>query len=189
MQNRLLLHNFLTVLSRIAENSDFNQMTLENLAICVSPSLLWPSNSAAEVIKNKIHLVVLFLLENLMDLFGKEVAVVVIAASSGSSMLVGLEHLSVSTETLEGCERQASETENSAVDSETDDLHNRSQAVNLLMVDDCNNMSADSHMRRSVSDNQLSIEVPIKRSTSETMCNLEKSSIVRTKSCSVDRSD
>ncbi|XP_029458350.1 rho GTPase-activating protein 20 [Rhinatrema bivittatum] len=75
--NVTLLRYLFGVLHSIDRQSDTNQMTALNLAVCIAPSLLWPPTpSSAEVegeLAKKVSFFVQFLIENCCKIFGEEV--------------------------------------------------------------------------------------------------------------------
>ncbi|XP_065184573.1 uncharacterized protein LOC135815232 [Sycon ciliatum] len=81
MANQLLLHNFFVILAKIAENHAVNQMHSENVAICVSPSLLSPADDM-QVLKNEVPPLIQFIVQNIDEIFdGYDTPVVVKAAN------------------------------------------------------------------------------------------------------------
>ncbi|XP_054448182.1 rho GTPase-activating protein 20 [Pteronotus mesoamericanus] len=75
--NVLLLRYLFGVLRNIEQHSSSNQMTAFNLAVCIAPSILWPSTSSSPELENeftkKVTLVIQFLIENCCRIFGEEI--------------------------------------------------------------------------------------------------------------------
>ncbi|KAM8953995.1 rho GTPase-activating protein 20-like [Pelodytes ibericus] len=76
--NAVLLQHLFAVLHHIKENSEENQMTAFNLALCIAPNILWlPTASAPEEetkSTKKVALLVQFMIENYQIIFGQDVA-------------------------------------------------------------------------------------------------------------------
>nr|XP_033805685.1 rho GTPase-activating protein 20 isoform X2 [Geotrypetes seraphini] len=75
--NVTLLRYLFGVLHCIAQQSETNQMTAFNLAVCIAPSVLWPPTpssveSESEFTK-KVSFFVQFLIENCRRIFGEEI--------------------------------------------------------------------------------------------------------------------
>ncbi|XP_063161874.1 rho GTPase-activating protein 20 isoform X2 [Candoia aspera] len=75
--NVVLLRYLFGVLHSIQKQSEDNQMTAFNLAVCIAPSLLWPPAAAnpgteGEFTK-KVSVLVQFLIENCCKIFGEEI--------------------------------------------------------------------------------------------------------------------
>lgn len=72
--NVLLLRHLFGVLHRIEKNSEENQMTAFNLALCIAPNMLWlPSPMSAEEeskCTSKVAILVQFMIENTHQIFG-----------------------------------------------------------------------------------------------------------------------
>ncbi|XP_010374516.2 rho GTPase-activating protein 20 [Rhinopithecus roxellana] len=75
--NVVLLRYLFGVLHNIEQHSSSNQMTAFNLAVCVAPSILWPPTSSRPELENeftkKVSLLVQFLIENCLRIFGEEI--------------------------------------------------------------------------------------------------------------------
>uniref|UniRef100_A0A8C5MJG6 Rho GTPase-activating protein 20-like n=1 Tax=Leptobrachium leishanense TaxID=445787 RepID=A0A8C5MJG6_9ANUR len=76
--NAVLLQHLFAVLFHIKENSEVNQMTAFNLALCIAPNILWlptASNPEEETKSTKkVALLVQFMIENYQHIFGQDVA-------------------------------------------------------------------------------------------------------------------
>ncbi|XP_069842417.1 rho GTPase-activating protein 20-like [Dendropsophus ebraccatus] len=76
--NFILLQHLFAVLNHIEKNSEENQMTASNLAVCIAPNMLWlPSVSDPEEESKstkKVALLVQFLIENYELIFGQDAA-------------------------------------------------------------------------------------------------------------------
>ncbi|XP_063793135.1 rho GTPase-activating protein 20-like isoform X2 [Pseudophryne corroboree] len=74
--NYILLQHLFAVLTHIEENSEENQMTASNLALCIAPTMLWlPTvNDPEEESKStkKVALLIQFLIENYQLIFGQD---------------------------------------------------------------------------------------------------------------------
>uniref|UniRef100_A0A8C6VQF6 Rho-GAP domain-containing protein n=1 Tax=Naja naja TaxID=35670 RepID=A0A8C6VQF6_NAJNA len=74
--NVMLLRYLFGVLHSIQKQSEGNQMTAFNLAVCIAPSLLWspaPANPGTEgEFTKKVSVLVQFLIENCCRIFGEE---------------------------------------------------------------------------------------------------------------------
>ncbi|XP_062949112.1 rho GTPase-activating protein 20-like [Cynocephalus volans] len=75
--NVILLRYLFGVLHNIEQQSSSNQMTAYNLAVCITPSILWPPLSSSLEVQNeftkKVPLLVQFLIENCCRIFGEEI--------------------------------------------------------------------------------------------------------------------
>uniref|UniRef100_A0A2I3RL56 Rho GTPase-activating protein 20 n=1 Tax=Pan troglodytes TaxID=9598 RepID=A0A2I3RL56_PANTR len=75
--NVVLLRYLFGVLHNIEQHSSSNQMTAFNLAVCVAPSILWPPTSSSPELENeftkKVSLLIQFLIENCLRIFGEEI--------------------------------------------------------------------------------------------------------------------
>ncbi|XP_036751585.2 rho GTPase-activating protein 20 isoform X2 [Manis pentadactyla] len=75
--NVVLLRYLFGVLHNIEQQSSSNQMTAFNLAVCIAPSILWPSTSSSPELENeftkKVSLLIQFLIENCCRVFGEEI--------------------------------------------------------------------------------------------------------------------
>uniref|UniRef100_A0A6J0UJM0 Rho GTPase-activating protein 20 n=1 Tax=Pogona vitticeps TaxID=103695 RepID=A0A6J0UJM0_9SAUR len=75
--NVVLLRYLFGVLHSIEKQSEDNQMTAFNLAVCIAPSLLWPPASASPGTEGeftkKVSILVQFLIENCCRIFGEEI--------------------------------------------------------------------------------------------------------------------
>ncbi|XP_036114775.1 rho GTPase-activating protein 20 [Molossus molossus] len=75
--NVVLLRYLFGVLHNIEQHSSSNQMTAFNLAVCIAPSILWPSTSSSPELENeftkKVTLLIQFLIENCCRIFGEEI--------------------------------------------------------------------------------------------------------------------
>ncbi|XP_006272410.1 rho GTPase-activating protein 20 isoform X1 [Alligator mississippiensis] len=75
--NVVLLRYLFGVLYNIEKQSEDNQMTAFNLAVCIAPSLLWPPTPSSPETESeftkKISILVQFLIENCCRIFGEEV--------------------------------------------------------------------------------------------------------------------
>ncbi|CAL4238599.1 unnamed protein product, partial [Meganyctiphanes norvegica] len=74
--HRVLLQHFLCVLYHIARRQSENMMSASNLAVCVGPSLLWPSSPVLALTPESskhVPAVVEFLIERCADMFGEDV--------------------------------------------------------------------------------------------------------------------
>ncbi|XP_063288130.1 rho GTPase-activating protein 20-like [Pelobates fuscus] len=76
--NAVLLQHLFAVLYHINENSEENQMTAFNLALCIAPNILWlptPSDPEEETKSTKkVAILVQFIIENYQLIFGQDVA-------------------------------------------------------------------------------------------------------------------
>lgn len=80
--NQSLLHNVFVTFAKITENHEVNQMHSENVAICVSPSLLSPADDM-QVLRNEVPPLIQFMVEHCSDVFeGFETPAVVRAAEA-----------------------------------------------------------------------------------------------------------
>ncbi|KAM3912364.1 rho GTPase-activating protein 20-like [Leptodactylus fuscus] len=74
--NFILLQHLFAVLNHIEKNSEENQMTASNLAVCIAPNMLWLPivNDPEEESKStkKVALLVQFLIENYELIFGQD---------------------------------------------------------------------------------------------------------------------
>ncbi|KAK2716648.1 hypothetical protein QYM36_006958, partial [Artemia franciscana] len=75
--NRSLLRHLLCVLHRVARKSPHNLMSANNLAICIGPSLLWPSldggmSHVTPENSKQVPLLVTMLIEHCGEIFGPE---------------------------------------------------------------------------------------------------------------------
>ncbi|XP_061484608.1 rho GTPase-activating protein 20 isoform X3 [Rhineura floridana] len=75
--NVVLLRYLFGVLHSIEKQSEGNQMTAFNLAVCIAPSLLWPPASSSPGTEGeftkKVSILVQFLIENCCRIFGEEI--------------------------------------------------------------------------------------------------------------------
>nr|XP_023417399.1 rho GTPase-activating protein 20 [Cavia porcellus] len=75
--NVILLRYLFGVLYNIEKNSSTNQMNAFNLAVCVTPSLIWPPTSSSPELEHeftkKVSLLIQFLIENCCRIFGHEI--------------------------------------------------------------------------------------------------------------------
>ncbi|KAJ7320161.1 hypothetical protein JRQ81_019672 [Phrynocephalus forsythii] len=75
--NVVLLRHLFGVLYSIEKQSEDNQMTAFNLAVCIAPSLLWPPASASPGTEGdftkKVSVLVQFLIENCCRIFGDDI--------------------------------------------------------------------------------------------------------------------
>ncbi|XP_048350973.1 rho GTPase-activating protein 20 isoform X2 [Sphaerodactylus townsendi] len=75
--NVVLLRYLFGVLHSIEKQSEDNQMTAFNLAVCIAPSLLWPPAPASPETEGgftkKVAVLVQFLIENCCRIFGEEI--------------------------------------------------------------------------------------------------------------------
>ncbi|XP_066515669.1 rho GTPase-activating protein 20-like isoform X1 [Hoplias malabaricus] len=73
-ENLLLLRHVIAMLHFIQSHADHNQMTSTNLAVCISPSLLWSNTSVSlhEDTKRVCDLV-RFLIDNCRSVFGEDI--------------------------------------------------------------------------------------------------------------------
>ncbi|XP_050733676.1 uncharacterized protein LOC127007108 isoform X2 [Eriocheir sinensis] len=72
----LLLQHFLCVLHHITRRASENMMSASNLAVCVGPSILWPSSPTLALspeASKQVPAVVEFLIERCGDIFGKDI--------------------------------------------------------------------------------------------------------------------
>ncbi|XP_062983143.1 rho GTPase-activating protein 20 [Elgaria multicarinata webbii] len=76
--NVVLLRYLFGVLHSIEKQSEDNQMTAFNLAVCIAPSLLWPPAPASPGTEGeftkKVSVLVQFLIENCCRIFGEEIS-------------------------------------------------------------------------------------------------------------------
>lgn len=70
--NYVVLRHFMWVLYRVAENSGHNSMDAHNIAVCVSPSLLWTAESMSTV-RHEVPPLIEFMVTNCVRMFGNEV--------------------------------------------------------------------------------------------------------------------
>ncbi|XP_010608955.1 rho GTPase-activating protein 20 [Fukomys damarensis] len=75
--NIILLRYLFGILYNIEKNSSTNQMNAFNLAVCVTPSLIWPPTSSSPELEHeftkKVSLLIQFLIENCCRIFGHEI--------------------------------------------------------------------------------------------------------------------
>ncbi|XP_077197738.1 rho GTPase-activating protein 20 isoform X2 [Paroedura picta] len=75
--NVVLLRYLFGVLHSIEKQSEDNQMTAFNLAVCIAPSLLWPPSPASPGTEGdftkKVSALIQFLIENCCRIFGEEI--------------------------------------------------------------------------------------------------------------------
>lgn len=77
--NYELLKRFLCVLYHIADNAEINNMNAYNLAVCISPSMLWAPNSSnipPTEQSNVVPPVIQFLIEHCVEIMGDSVKTV-----------------------------------------------------------------------------------------------------------------
>ncbi|XP_074626110.1 uncharacterized protein LOC141884261 isoform X2 [Acropora palmata] len=77
--NYELLKRFLCVLYHIADNAEINNMNAYNLAVCISPSMLWAPNSSnipPTEQSNVVPPVIQFLIEHCVEIMGDKVKTV-----------------------------------------------------------------------------------------------------------------
>ncbi|XP_050783721.1 rho GTPase-activating protein 20 isoform X3 [Gopherus flavomarginatus] len=76
--NVVLLRYLFGVLHSIEKQSEDNQMTAFNLAVCIAPSMLWPpapsSPETESKFTKKVSILVQFLIENCCRIFGEEIS-------------------------------------------------------------------------------------------------------------------
>uniref|UniRef100_A0A8C3IA85 Rho GTPase-activating protein 20 n=1 Tax=Chrysemys picta bellii TaxID=8478 RepID=A0A8C3IA85_CHRPI len=76
--NVVLLRYLFGVLHSIEKQSEDNQMTAFNLAVCIAPSMLWPpapsSPETESEFTKKVSVLVQFLIENCCRIFGEEIS-------------------------------------------------------------------------------------------------------------------
>nr|XP_006117307.1 rho GTPase-activating protein 20 isoform X2 [Pelodiscus sinensis] len=76
--NVVLLRYLFGVLHSIEKQSEHNQMTAFNLAVCIAPSMLWPpapsSPETESEFTKKVSILVQFLIENCCRIFGEEIS-------------------------------------------------------------------------------------------------------------------
>ncbi|XP_074838118.1 rho GTPase-activating protein 20 [Carettochelys insculpta] len=76
--NVVLLRYLFGVLHSIEKQSENNQMTAFNLAVCIAPSMLWPpapsSPETESEFTKKVSILVQFLIENCCRIFGEEIS-------------------------------------------------------------------------------------------------------------------
>ncbi|XP_073439204.1 rho GTPase-activating protein 20 isoform X1 [Dendrobates tinctorius] len=109
--NITLLRYVFGVLHCIERRSESNQMTAFNLAVCISPSLLWlPNPSSPEVeseFTGKMSVLVQFLIENYCSAFGDDISLLYANLSSkddnreDSSDICSFKHIDSSYDSLE----------------------------------------------------------------------------------------
>ncbi|XP_031312487.1 T-cell activation Rho GTPase-activating protein [Camelus dromedarius] len=91
--NLLLLKHLVSVLHLISRNSEVNRMDASNLAICIGPNMLTPDNDqhlsfeARRDVNNKVKMLVEFLIDNCLEIFGET-----IPAHSSTASDDSLEH-------------------------------------------------------------------------------------------------
>ncbi|XP_068200560.1 LOW QUALITY PROTEIN: uncharacterized protein [Palaemon carinicauda] len=71
-----LLQHFLCVLHHIVRRASENMMSASNLAVCVGPSILWPSSpvlALSQEDSKQVPAVVEFLIERCRDIFGEDI--------------------------------------------------------------------------------------------------------------------
>nr|XP_051682880.1 rho GTPase-activating protein 20-like [Oryctolagus cuniculus] len=87
--NRLLLKYLFGVLDHIVANSEENQMTAFNLALCVAPNMLWLPNPKRPEDESrnmgKVTQLVQFLIENTPEIFGEDIPVLLLRAQAESA--------------------------------------------------------------------------------------------------------
>nr|XP_045624946.1 uncharacterized protein LOC123774593 isoform X2 [Procambarus clarkii] len=72
----ILLQHFLCVLHHIARRASENMMSASNLAVCVGPSILWPSSPVLALspeASKQVPAIVEFLIERCGDIFGQDI--------------------------------------------------------------------------------------------------------------------
>ncbi|KAM3935686.1 rho GTPase-activating protein 20-like [Leptodactylus fuscus] len=109
--NTTLLRYLFGVLHCIEQRSENNQMTAFNLAVCISPSLLWlpnPSSPEAEgEFTRKVSVLVQFLIENYCLVFGDDISLLYTNLSAkddnreDSSDICSFKHIDSSYDSLE----------------------------------------------------------------------------------------
>ena len=66
--NQVVLCHVFHILHCIASNSEVNEMTAANLAICMAPTLLWP-DTGIEVIRNEVPPMIIFMIDHTPEIF------------------------------------------------------------------------------------------------------------------------
>lgn len=66
--NQVVLCHVFHILHCIASNSDVNEMTAANIAICMAPTLLWP-DTGIEVIRNEVPPMIIFMIDHTTEIF------------------------------------------------------------------------------------------------------------------------
>ncbi|XP_075707716.1 rho GTPase-activating protein 20 isoform X2 [Rhinoderma darwinii] len=109
--NITLLRYLFGVLHCIEQRSENNQMTAFNLAVCISPSLLWlPNPSSPEIegeFTRKVSVLVQFLIENYCLVFGDDISLLYVNLSAkddnreDSSDICSFKHIDSSYDSLE----------------------------------------------------------------------------------------
>ncbi|XP_072510576.1 rho GTPase-activating protein 20-like isoform X2 [Notamacropus eugenii] len=73
----ILLEHVFGMLHKIQQESKFDKMTSYNLAVCIAPSILWPSSSVSPELEmkfiEKVFQLIEFIIENFCRIFGQEV--------------------------------------------------------------------------------------------------------------------
>ncbi|KAF1512288.1 T-cell activation Rho GTPase-activating protein, partial [Eudyptula albosignata] len=99
--NLVLLKHLLSLLHHISQNAETNRMDSSNLAICVGPNMLSPETDntlpleVQKEMNDKVTLLVEFLINNCLEIFGEDIALSVCASTEESP-----EHIDSSTEHL-----------------------------------------------------------------------------------------
>ncbi|KAF1415584.1 T-cell activation Rho GTPase-activating protein, partial [Spheniscus humboldti] len=99
--NLVLLKHLLSLLHHISQNAETNRMDSSNLAICVGPNMLSPETDntlpleVQKEMNDKVTLLVEFLINNCLEIFGEDIALSVCASAEESP-----EHIDSSTEHL-----------------------------------------------------------------------------------------
>ncbi|XP_032326410.1 rho GTPase-activating protein 20-like [Camelus ferus] len=83
--NVILLKHLFGLLHKIEQHNSSNQMNAFNLAVCISPSVLWPPASSSPELESeftkKVSLLIQFLIENCCRIFGEEITSLLEAVS------------------------------------------------------------------------------------------------------------
>lgn len=155
-EHQLFLQYLFPLLHHISRNEEVNCMNTVNLAICFSPSLLWP-DSGLDVIKNEVPPLVMFMIEHSPKIFGNELPELYKQVSTPTSPSVEQMEFTLDMPTME--------TSSSFVPTKLEDgskvSHKRSDSIDSSMSDDSLDEGKSNLLRAkksglTVSDSQLS---------------------------------
>lgn len=154
-EHQLFLQYLFPLLHHISRNEEVNCMNTINLAICFSPSLLWP-DSGLDVIKNEVPPLVQFMVEHSPKIFGSELPELYKQVAMPSTE--GVEQMEF---TLQSAEVSSSSLVPTKVEDGSVGSHKRSESLDSSMSEDSlyDNKSSLVRTRKSgltLSDSQLS---------------------------------